>query len=75
MKMETVNLYLYNQNLKIKIMKVVSNDKDNSFILIKDDGTKYAILGMTDDEFEEAQYNTEEDWKNFLRTDQNYFEV
>ena len=53
-------------------MKVVSNDKDNSFILIKDDGTKYAILGMTDDEFEEAQYNTEEDWKYFLRTDQSY---
>ena len=56
-------------------MKVVSNDKDNSFILIKDDGTKYAILGMTDEEFEEAQYNTEEDWKYFLRTDQNYFEI
>lgn len=53
-------------------MKVISNDKDNSIILIIDDGTKYAILGMTDDEFEEAQYNTDEDWKYFLRTSENY---
>ena len=53
-------------------MKVISNDKNNSIILIIDDGTKYAILGMTEDEFEEAQYNTDEDWKYFLRRSENY---
>lgn len=56
-------------------MKVISNERDNSIILVKDDGTKYAIMGLTDDEFEEMQYNTEEDWKYFLRTEQNYFEI
>lgn len=57
------------------MMKAISNDVDNSVILITDDGTKYAILGMTDEEFEEAQYNTEDDWKYFLRTSENYSKI
>lgn len=56
-------------------MKVISNDIDNSIILVKDDGTKYAIIGLTDDEFEEMQYNTEEDWKYFLRTSESYSKI
>ena len=54
-------------------IKAISNDKDNSIILVMDDGTKYAIVGMTDDEFEEAQYNTDEDWKYFLRRSESYY--
>ena len=56
-------------------IKVISNDKDKSIILVMDDGTKYAIVGMTDDEFEEAQYNTAWDWQCFLNKSQSYYEV
>lgn len=56
-------------------MQVIENEKDKSFLLIKDDGTKYAVLSMTDEEFEEALYNTEEDWKYFLRSRQDYYEL
>lgn len=56
-------------------MQVIENEKDKSFLLIKDDGAKYVVLSMTDDEFEEALYNTEEDWKYFLRTRQDYYEL
>jgi len=56
-------------------MRVIENEKDKSFILIKDDGTKYAVLSMTEEEFEDALYNTEEDWEYFLRSTQEYYEV
>ena len=56
-------------------MRVIENEKDKSFLLIKDDGTKYAVSLMTDEEFEEALYNTEDDWKYFLRSSQDYYEV
>lgn len=49
--------------------------KTETFILEMDEGTRYAVLSMTEDEFEEALYNTEEDWKYILRTSQDYYEL
>jgi len=56
-------------------MRVIENEKDKSFLLIKDDGTKYAVLSMTDEEFEEALYKTEEDWEYFIRKNTYNHEV
>lgn len=36
---------------------------------------KYRTLPLPADEFEDMEYNTENDWRNFLRTNQNYFVV
>ena len=56
-------------------MRVISNEKNRTFILETDEGTRYAVLSMSDEEFEEALYNTDEDWKYFLRSTQDYYEV
>ena len=56
-----------------------ANKKTKTFDIIKtwNDGTKtvYRTTELTDQEFEDMEYNTENDWKNFLKTDQSYFEV
>ena len=56
-----------------------ANKKTKTFDIIKtwNDGAKviYRTTELTDQEFEDMEYNTENDWKNFLKTDQSYFEV
>ena len=56
-------------------MRVIENEKDKTFLLIDEYGTKYKVLYMTDEEFEEALFNTEDDWKYFLRTSESYYKV
>ena len=60
-------------------INAVANKKTKTFDIIKtwNDGTKviYRTTELTDQEFEDMEYNTEKDWQNFLNTSQSYFEV
>lgn len=55
---------------------VKSNKSKRTFTIRKYvDGkffSKFRTLDFSKDEFEELDNNTEEDWKNFLRTDNSY---
>ena len=37
--------------------------------------TTYRTSELSEEEFEDLDYNTESDWENFLRTDQSYYVV
>lgn len=60
-------------------INAVANEKTKTFDIIKvwNDGVKtvYRTTELTDQEFEELEYNTTNDWKNFLKTSQNYYLV
>jgi hypothetical protein len=51
--------------------EVTSNVKNRTFT-IKKNGTTYRTGKFSKTEFEEAEYNTEKDWNNFLRTQDFY---
>tara|TARA_R100001198_G_C5177101_1_gene175353 strand:+ start:532 stop:708 length:177 start_codon:yes stop_codon:yes gene_type:complete len=56
-------------------MKITSNKSKRTFTIRKED-SKFRTLQMSQNEFDECEYNTTEDWKYFLRTqDGNYYEV
>ena len=38
-------------------------------------GTTYRTSELSEEEFEDLDYNTESDWEDFLRTDQSYYVV
>jgi len=55
-------------------IKVTSNVKNRTFT-IKKNGTTYRTGKFSKPEFEELEYNTQNDWANFLRTQDNYSKV
>jgi hypothetical protein len=59
-------------------LKVTPNYKDRTFTLrfYYPDGsiTKYRTIPLPKDEFESCEHNTDNDWKQFLNTDE-YYEV
>ena len=56
-----------------------ANKKTKTFDIIKtwNDGAKviYRTAQLPAQEFENMEYNTPNDWQNFLNTDQSYYEV
>lgn len=60
-------------------ISAVANEKTKTFDIIKtwNDGSKviYRTTELTEQEFKDMEYNTSNDWQNFLKTDQSYFEV
>ena len=52
-------------------MKVTSNKSARTFT-IKNETAKYRTYKMSKSEFESNQYNTENDWKQFLKSDEYY---
>lgn len=54
--------------------KVNSNYQKRTFTILIND-TKWRTNQMTKDEFEENLYNTQNDWKNYLLTSNNYYKV
>jgi hypothetical protein len=52
-------------------MKVTQNKSARTFT-IKNETAKYRTFKMSKQEFESNQYNTENDWKQFLKTDEYY---
>jgi hypothetical protein len=55
-------------------IKVTSNVKNRTFT-IKKNGTTYRTGKFSKPEFKELEYNTQNDWANFLRTQDNYSKV
>lgn len=55
-------------------IKVTSNVKNRTFT-IKKNGITYRTGKFSKPEFEELEYNTQNDWANFLRTQDNYSKV
>jgi hypothetical protein len=55
------------------------NERTKTYDIVKtwDDGTKtvYRTTKLTYQEFEDFEYNTENDWKDFLKTSQDYYLV
>ena len=60
-------------------INAVANEKTKTFDIIKvwNDGTKviYRTTELTDQEFKDMEYNTTNDWQNFLNTSQDYYLV
>ena len=57
-------------------MKVkVKRNKQNRTFTIRVNGNKYRTGKMTRDEFREAEFYTNEDWINYLRTSGDYYAV
>ena len=52
-------------------MKVTSNKSARTFT-IKNETAKYRTFKMSKQEFESAYYWTENDWKQFLKSDEYY---
>lgn len=57
----------------------MGDEKTKTFDIVKlwNDGTvtTYRTSELSEEEFEELDYNTESDWEDFLRTDQSYYVV
>ena len=55
------------------------NERTRTYDIVKtwNDGTKtvYRTTELTYQEFEDFEYNTENDWKDFLKTSQDYYLV
>lgn len=55
------------------------NERTKTFDIVKtwSDGTSvtYRTSELTDQEFKNLEHNTSNDWQNFLKTDQSYYEV
>jgi len=66
-------VYLYQkQTLKhLEIMKTTFNKSARTYT-IRVNGNKYRTLQMSKQEFDSAYYWTENDWKQFLKTDEYY---
>lgn len=54
------------------IKKVRSNKTLRHFTIIKEDGTKYRTTPMSKEEFQLNEYNTMNDWADFLKSDDYY---
>ena len=55
-------------------MKITSNKKRRYFTINKD-GIKYRTFALSQEEFNELEYNTSEYWQNFLKTSNNYIKI
>lgn len=56
-------------------MKINSNQSKKTFT-IKTDSNKFRTVKMSKSEFKELEYNTENDWRNFLKTENgSYYQV
>ena len=57
----------------------VANEETKTYDIVKvwSDGVKtvYRTTELTEQEFEDMEYNTPGDWQNFLNTSQSYYHV
>lgn len=62
---------MQDRNEKKEIMKATANKSARTYTL-RVDGNKYRTIRMSKEEFESAYYWTENDWRQFLKTDEYY---
>lgn len=53
-------------------MNVNANQQNRTFT-IRVNGSKYRTGSFSKEEFEEMEYNTESDWRNFLAKSNSYY--
>lgn len=61
--------------MKTRAQIKVSSNKRNRTFTIRVSSSKYRTLPMSKEEFEEAEYMTQNDWRHFLRSSQAYYPV
>lgn len=61
--------------MKTRAQIKVSSNKRNRTFTIRVNGSKYRTLPMSKQEFNDADYRTQNDWINFLKTSQAYYVV
>ena len=66
--------------MKTKIeINAVGNEEAKTYDIIKtyNDGEKtaYRTTRLSEQEFEDMEYNTPNDWQNFLNTSQDYYSL
>ena len=54
------------------MIKVIANKWKRTFT-IRTDSAKYRTCKFSKEDFQENEMNTENDWKNFLRTEDFYY--
>ena len=54
------------------IKKVTSNKKLRHFTIWTSSGSKYRTYPMSKEEFQSEEYSTDNDWKQFLRSNDYY---
>ena len=61
---------------KLEVIKVKANQSKRTFTIRKYVGgkliAKYRTIEMSQEEFDSAEMNTENDWRQFLKTDEYY---
>lgn len=57
----------------MKITKVTSNKSLRHYTVYLSDGVKIRTVKLNLIEFEEFEYNTFEDWRNYLSPNNSYF--
>ena len=57
-------------NSKLPHYRVTANKSARTFTLRCSTGSKYRTFPMSKDEFRSCEYNTQNDWANFLKTDE-----
>jgi hypothetical protein len=65
---------IFVETFKNKVMKITSNKSKRTYT-IKNDYAKYRTFTMSKQEFDSAYYWTENDWKQFLKTDEYYKKI
>ena len=60
------------KNITPYIKKVTSNKQLRHFTLWTSSGSKYRTYPMSKEEFQSAEYRTDNDWKNFLKSNDYY---
>lgn len=56
----------------MKTIKVKANQSKRTFTIRTSGGNKYRTIPMSQDEFDSAEMWTQEDWRQFLKTDEYY---
>lgn len=57
-------------NSKLTTYKITANKSARTFTLRSSTGFKYRTFKMSKDEFKSCEYNTQQDWREFLKTDE-----
>ena len=57
---------------KLEGIKVKSNQSKRTFTIRTSGGNKYRTLAMSQDDFDSAEMWTQQDWRQFLKTDEYY---
>lgn len=59
----------------MKNFKITSNKMKRTFTIVKPCGSKYRTISLSKNEFNEMEYNTQNDWVDFLKSNSGSYIV